>query len=165
MYYYLGIDPGLHGAVALFNLEASSGRTNFILLESIFDMPIMQHGKKKALDVEELYSLFMKWKFFSIRTAFIENVFARPGQGVSSMFSFGYQKGVLIGMARAFGWKIELLTPLKWKKSMGLLKQDKSASLKTAIKLFPEEKEYFKRVKDNGRADAALICYSGLISQ
>jgi hypothetical protein len=50
------------------------------------------------------------------------------------------------------------VSPAKWKKALGL-SADKGASRRRAIELWPERAQWFARVKDDGRAEAALIAY------
>jgi hypothetical protein len=50
------------------------------------------------------------------------------------------------------------VTPAAWTKSVGRA-AGKDASRMRAMELFPSKAELFKRAKDDGRADAALIAY------
>jgi len=79
---------------------------------------------------------------------------------VSSMFRFGQGYGA-IQMALA-GHKIptRLVTPAKWKSHFGL-SRDKGVSRGLAMQRFPEQSQMFSRVKDDGRAEAALIALYG----
>ena len=53
-----------------------------------------------------------------------------------------------------------LVTPQLWKKAMRLV-ADKDAARQRAVQLFPERAEWFRRVKDDGRAEAAMIALYG----
>ncbi len=51
----------------------------------------------------------------------IEHVAARPGQGVASMFNFGFGYGVWIGMLTVLGLPTYRIAPRTWKAELGLL--------------------------------------------
>jgi len=55
---------------------------------------------------------------------------------------------------------VQYVTPSKWKAHFGLTR-DKGVSRGMAMQRFPEYAEKFKRVKDDGRAEAALIALYG----
>jgi len=55
---------------------------------------------------------------------------------------------------------VQYVTPSIWKKHFGLSKE-KGVSRGFAIQRFPEHAESFQRVKDDGRAEAALIALYG----
>jgi hypothetical protein len=50
---------------------------------------------------------------------------------------------------------------MEWKKANGLVKKPKSASRGLAMELWPDAAPLFKRVKDDGRAEACLIARAG----
>ena len=58
------------------------------------------------------------------------------------------------------GYEMHYATPASWKKHFKLSK-DKGVSRATASQRFPQNAELFKRVKDDGRAEAALIALYG----
>lgn len=92
-----------------------------------------------------------------------EDVSARPGQGVTSMFKFGESLGFAHGVARVavpdapFHW----VTPSVWKRKMGLLNAGKDASREEARRLLPKLVPDLTRVKDDGVAEAALLALYG----
>jgi crossover junction endodeoxyribonuclease RuvC len=55
---------------------------------------------------------------------------------------------------------VQYVTPAKWKKYFGLSK-NKGSSRGLAIQRFPQVSDKFSRVKDDGRAEAALIALYG----
>jgi crossover junction endodeoxyribonuclease RuvC len=109
-----GIDPGLSGAVAF--LDAASGA-----VIDIADMPTLalsRGGKnKRELDAHSLARLIRERP---IDHAFIEAVGAMPGQGVSSVFSFGESFGVLIGILAALEVPMTFVAPATWKRALGV---------------------------------------------
>lgn len=76
------------------------------------------------------------------------------------MFSFGESFGIVKGVMAGRGININLVTPAKWKKAMEL-NAGKDGSRAMALQMWPEHAELFKRVKDDGRAEAALLAEFG----
>lgn len=60
-----------------------------------------------------------------------------PGQGVTSMFSFGLNFGWIQGMLTAYGIPFELVRPQKWKKEYSIT-GDKNTSIAVCKRLFPD---------------------------
>lgn len=141
----LGIDPGLHGAIALI----FSGGV------SLYDMPIYRKDKRSHIEVEDLYKM-LKCLRKECEHVTIENVHSMPGQGVSSVFKFGKGFGIIIGICTALKYDIQYVSPHVWKKYYGLGK-DKSQSVKLANDLYSLD---IKKSKD-GQAEALLIARYG----
>ena len=148
----LGIDVGLNGAIAL----VVDGE-----LISVVDMPTVtldRNGKaKRQVSVPELVDII---KQFDPDEAYVEKVFAMAGQGVTSVFSFGRSLGVVEGVLTTMKIKTTLMTPQTWQKGLGMT-GGKDGSRARAMELFPDQTALFKRVKDDGRSDAALIALWG----
>ncbi len=151
----IGIDPGFYGAIAFFK----EGRLNYIL-----DMPIIKESGKTNLNIPAIQVSFQESHVPDV-IAYVENVHAMPGQGVTSMFRFGYQIGALHALIVGMGWNLKTVSPQSWKKEFGLIGRPKEAALEQAIKLFPSQTSFFSCKKDTGRADAALIGYYGILRQ
>ena len=58
-------------------------------------------------------------KEYEVR-AFVERVASRPGQGVRSMFTFGYSFGCCVMAVTAAGIPFRLVAPTVWQKSVNL---------------------------------------------
>jgi crossover junction endodeoxyribonuclease RuvC len=147
----VGVDPGLTGAIALVGGERGER------LVEVMDMPTMRvgKGKKEELDVEALrYVLALARRRTSVLV--MEAQSAAPGQGVSSTFKLAAQYGFLHGATLAMGFKVELVRPAVWKAALRL-GADKDRSRDAATKAWPDVAHAFARVKDHGRAEAALI--------
>ena len=143
-----GIDPGFTGAVSIYDTELDS------LI--IHDIPVVKSPKGKTLiNLPELLSILNNSEK-QPSLAVIELVNAMPNQGVSSTFRFGQGFGQLQMGIVASGLPMEYVTPRKWKKYFDLTR-DKGESRRLAKLCFPNHAHYFKRVKDDGRAEAALI--------
>jgi crossover junction endodeoxyribonuclease RuvC len=98
---------------------------------------------------------------FNVPDSFmIEDVSARPGQGVTSMFKFGESLGFIHGIARVAvpAAPIHWVTPSVWKRKMGLT-SEKTDSREEARRLMPKLAPHLTRVKDDGVAEAALLAY------
>ncbi len=150
----IGIDPGLSGAVVVL-LDARN--------ISIFDMPTMtveRNGKaKRQVSASELADIFSPYDSSKCHV-YVEKVSAMAGQGVTSVFSFGRSFGMIEGILAAFKLPVTYVAPATWVKAVGR-GQGKDASRARAMELFPNNQADFKRVKDDGRSDAALIAYWG----
>ena len=120
---YLGIDPGAKGALA------SIDENNKVL----FAVPMSRENlvnyiKNLRNDITERNDAVI---------ACVEKVGAMPGQGVTSMFSFGKSAGFIEGVLESFQIPYQLVPPQTWKKSFSLLHKDKKESIETCKKLFP----------------------------
>ena len=149
----LGIDPGLHGALAFFDYEAGTLVVN--------DMPtvtVERGGKSKGEVSPQLLAMVIRQ--FDVRRAVVERVNARPGQGVTSMFSFGRSMGIVEGVLGGLNIPMSYVTPQAWRKAMQV-REGKDGSRLRAMELFPAYADEFKLKKWDGRAEAALIAYCG----
>lgn len=81
------------------------------------------------------------------------------------MFLMGHGLGIWEGIITALGYRLEWVSPQRWKKAMlGVGKQeaDKEASVREAIRLYPKWSDKLRRKKDHGRAESILICVYGV---
>lgn len=149
----LGIDPGLSGALALYNTATGS-----LVIDDMPTFSLTRGGKaKRDVNVSELARIIDSGR---PARAFLERVGAMPGQGVSSVFKFGEAFGIVRGCL-AFV-PTELVAPTVWRKAVGIKTgAGKDTSRARATALFPRYANQFARVKDDGRAEAALIAYYG----
>ncbi|MDD5397527.1 MAG: crossover junction endodeoxyribonuclease [Dehalococcoidia bacterium] len=154
MTYVIGIDPGLEGAIVLL-------RDN--QLKEVADMPTMAAGKHKrqvnAAQVRDILQGYVESADHEKIEIHLEQVSARPGQGVTSMFNFGVSYGIILGVAAALLIPVILCPAAKWKKRIGLLGSDKDMARTKAQMLYPDADLALK--KDIGRADAILIARYG----
>ena len=96
---YIGIDPGINGAIAFLDTEIGH--------LSVVDMPILEVKRnnkvKKEVSSYGLSNIFdlTDGPAWNIREVVLERVGAMPGQGVSSVFSFGRSVGLGGGAAGA----------------------------------------------------------------
>ena len=150
----IGIDPGASGAIALL--------VGGVLI-SVHDMPTVTVERNKAQKRQVCPAgLSLLMQQLSPHKAICEKVGARPGQGVSSMFSFGRSVGIIEGVLAAKQIPVTFVTPQSWQKQSGAAK-GKDGSRQRVMELFPSQAHLFARVKDDGRADAVLIALTGTI--
>jgi len=150
----LGIDVGAHGAIAL---VAGSK------LLDVHDMPAIKvtkaGGKGSRTEISEGH-LAQLIRELSPDVAWIERVGAMPKQGVASTFQFGIAYGIARGIVAALGVPTILVTPVQWKREFHL-RADKQQARLLASRLFPDMADRFARIRDDGRAEAALIASFG----
>lgn len=151
--FILGFDPGLSGAVAILDAK---GR-----LVDVIDMPTVEVKVGSSMK-RQVAPAALSAELFMYRDAFayVEKVNAMPGQGVSSMFSLGRSMGVIEGVLAGLNVPYTMIRPAEWTKAMRL-SDGKDGSRARAMELYPARADLFKRVKDDGRADAVLIAEYG----
>lgn len=149
---YLGIDPGLEGAIAVLNADGS--------FMEVRDLPTVVAGKgKRDYDIPALHRALGELSMVGSRVI-IERVHAMPKQGVTSMFNFGRGLGILEALLVAHKLSYSWAIPNQWKKVMGFGPLDgKEAARLKAQQLYPTAELHLK--KHVGRADALLIAEYG----
>jgi crossover junction endodeoxyribonuclease RuvC len=90
--------------------------------------------------------------------AILEHVQGVQGTGATSAFSFGRGFGVVEGVLAALFIPHTLVRPQSWTKALGV-SRDKGSHRAAASRLWPQHADLFARAKDDGRADAALLCH------
>jgi len=150
----VGIDPGLSGA--LFFLDP-----NHLSAGEAVDLPVhllMRGGKKKReVDVSGLIEILAGRR---LEHAFLEQVSAMPGQGVSSVFAFGKAYGVILGAIAAHSIPLTLVAPIVWKRALAVPKAKDGARAR-ASQLLPDAAHQWPRVHHHSRAEAALLALYG----
>ena len=156
---YLGFDPGKTGAMVALD---DGGR---LLQFSRF--PLIASGKKKELHIYEMAVWVGEIDFDNghMTRATIEKVHAMPGQGVTSMFSFGRSFGLIEGIIAGKGIPRTYATPQAWQKVMlagkPKGKDSKHSAALAAVELWPELSKLMQVKANWGIADAALIAEYG----
>lgn len=148
-----GVDPGLSGAVCFYN--ASTGDVETIDMPSL----TLQRGGKSKSEVDPHALAGLLWKRHCDH-AFVEKVGAMPGQGTSSMFSFGKSYGVVLGVIAALGIPLTLVSPVKWKRTLGVT-DGKDGARARASQLMPAAADQWSLKKDHGKAESALLALYG----
>lgn len=174
MKYVIGVDPGLSGAIAVYDTSAKA-------LLWVKDLPLIpqiaprkgQNPYKKASTRREIDAYHLATTIDSIAKetllAVVEDVSAmtytnkrgeKRGQGAAASFTFGRVHGQVLGILACCMIPISLVRPAVWKSLMNL-SSDKELSRRRATELFPWNGHEFRRKKDDGRAEAALLSYFG----
>lgn len=151
----IGIDPGKSGAIAIF----ANG------LWSVQDCPTMKVSVNKRIkDVcnpRAMADILEGYPKVEVHV-FLEKVTAMPGQGVTSMFTFGQSLGLWQGIIACLGLAVTEVTPAKWKRTMlAGMGKDKDASRIRAQQLFPNLFQELRLKKHHGRAESLLIAEYG----
>lgn len=126
---FIGVDPGMSGAIAVINPANIVIRT----------LPFF----KNELDGPELHGwleeLTLAYPNESKPIAYVEKVGAMPGQGVVSMWNFGYATGQLHMIFKMLHIPYMLVTPQKWK-GLVLAGSDKSklAAINYCLRRYPD---------------------------
>lgn len=159
--FVIAIDPGLTGGISI--LKGSTGKL------IIHDMPVRIKSKKtqarikNIVDGHSLAEILKVYPPCKTKVALEASNAMRKKQneytqGISTLYSTAHTSGKIEGVLEGLGFSIDLIVPRVWKKylSLGTNKRD---SCNLASKLYPEVKDMFKRLKDNNRAESALILY------
>lgn len=156
---YLGIDPGLTGAIA-----AVCACRGYLV---IADIPTCGNGQaggsmRRWVDVAALGAWFSHFRLASNATAeggimaCMERPIPMPrlpAQTIASQFD---TVGALRGFLGSRGVEVRMVEPARWKRMYGL-GRDKAASRRVAMSLYPEAKPVLDRIKDHNRAEALLL--------
>jgi len=81
-----------------------------------------------------------------------------PGQGVTSVFSFGRSVGIIEGVLATMLIPVDIVTPQAWQKAAAV-RGGKDGSRQRACELFPNYAGLFALKKHDGRADAACMAW------
>lgn len=145
----IGIDPGATGGI--FAVDSKNRRALMLSCSSV--------------DVETVQAIEGAIEFLheSVDVVMLEKVHAFPGQGVSSVFTFGERYGVIKGAVIALNVKMATVHPKTWQKEFSISvpsdagtpaqrkKQLKNKSYDTARSLYPSVE--FKK----DQADAVML--------
>lgn len=150
-----GIDPGFEGGITILNpISKDIVRTT--------PMPLVGEGSLKKIDMFAFCRLID-----GLDRVFVEAVHAMPGQGVTSMFKFGYNAGMLEGAISALKVPVHFVTPQAWMKKVlvGYPKIGKPSQVFCA-RTFPTQDWRAGprcRVPHDGMTDSCCIAYYGML--
>jgi crossover junction endodeoxyribonuclease RuvC len=164
----LGVDPGLTGAIARY--EPATGD---LRIEDVPTFSLPKAGKNRSeVDLMSLARIVddMVGAEVVSTVVFIEQVNAMPSipgkngerrsMGAQSAFNFGKTAGVLLGVCAAHFLRIEQVAPRTWKTALKV-PAAKDGARARASQMLPRHTHLWTRVKDDGRAEAALIAVYG----
>jgi len=152
---YIGIDPGLTGAVAWI---METGAVYTMSLPVMSNVKAAEKGRKRThINPRELATMLLRFPPAPYQV-FLE--YTQAGmKGALANYSLGHSSGIIMGVLSALGFSYEMVRPQEWKKEFGLIKMQKDASRTMAQQLFPSVN--LARKKDEGRAEALLIAEWG----
>lgn len=136
----VGVDPGLTGGLA----HMIDG-----VLADVVPMPVLA----KRAQGNDIACLLRQW---NPDVVVVEDLHAMP-RGAIASFSLGWSCGVVVAVVQTLQHPLVRMRASEWKKIMGLIGKDKDASRLLATELWPNQADKFKRKKDDGLAEAALI--------
>jgi len=124
---FIGIDPGLHGALAAIRSDGARLAHRA--------MPVAGG----EIDCLELRDWIGDLSFTRSVYVAVEKVHSMPKQGVASTFKFGCGYGMIRGVCAACGWSITLVTPQAWKREVlkGYSKSDKRGAIQFCKSRWP----------------------------
>ena len=156
---YVGIDPGVDGAIAIIDARGQ--------LVSVTPMPTLDDGPKgrRRVNPHGVRTVLREWG--TVQMVALETVSVRPGEGAVGAFAFGRGVGAIEGVIAALCNPSVGVTPQAWKKAHGIpAGSGKDVSRSRAIALWPADAHHFASKADGGygpigqvegRAEAALI--------
>ncbi|MBF8766341.1 hypothetical protein IR009_14050 [Pseudomonas putida] len=153
----LGIDPGLSGGLSIIDEQ-------FNLIACI-QMPIcFVDGKKRRVDPRPVFDFIAQHEPV---LAVVELVGSRPGQGVTSMFSFGDAFGAVRAIAECLCPTVRYSRPQEWRGHQSLSGLSKEQIAEVAFEVFQAEQIYGKprggkRAVRDGISDSLMIAKYGV---
>lgn len=144
---WIGIDPGKKGGYAMI---VDDPKCSYVKAFPWDDAAFVEEMRRIGLRLENPTGCVV---------AAVEQVNAMPGQGVTSMFSFGKSYGFILGTLSALNIPFQTVRPHEWKKAFGL-NSDKTKSIEVCHRLFPEielKRTERCRTESDGLAESALI--------
>lgn len=153
----LGVDIGVSGAIALVREDGD--------LIDVWEMPCLRDGPKNRRTINAPLLAELVYHSHAAR-AFVEAVGPRPAEGPVGAFAFGDSKGVVRGVLAAAGIPTIFIQPAQWKRAVNIPPGKagaKDAARSQAIGRWPKKADCFKFIKDDGKAEAALIAVAGIL--
>jgi hypothetical protein len=148
---FLGVDPGLDGAIAVIHPDGGI---------DLNDVPTIG-GSRRDYEISAMQQIVMPivMRYGAGQTrACIEEVHARGGNGSIASFSLGESRGIYRTLFTFLGVSLERIPPERWKRAMAIpVKLGKDASRAKALELFPALHAELNLKKHHGRADALLL--------
>lgn len=153
----LAIDPGLKGAFVWLAEDDQLGHP----IVDVMDMPIIRIHDRDTVDPHSVLEAIIRRR---PRLVVIEKVETRPKNGAVAALKAGYGGGLIQGVIIGAGIPHQIVLPKVWKNKAGV-PADKGECRAMAQRLWPDSAHLFKRVRDDGRADAALLARWAITSK
>lgn len=155
----LGIDPGVHGALVIYD--------DVLRTLSCWDMPVWYQvvGKKKRLRVDavELASMMEMAKDIGVDLAIMESIGGMARGRQSGQLAFGYSIGLLYMGLITCRIPIETIHPATWKKAMRVPKDEGGIAVRFD-EMFPEFRALIRGPRGaikHDRAEASILAKFG----
>ena len=153
--FVVGVDPGLDGAICV--VDRTTMEIKFLMDMPCNQVPSKRHKGGFKREVNGLYIGRALYKYApQVLLGIVEGVGSRPKQGLESTFRFGLSAGIVEGVLNGLAIKTIKPKAAAWKMGLGLT-SNKESSLALARHTWPRDAALFKRKKDDGRAEAALL--------
>lgn len=146
----LGIDPGNSGALAVLTEDGD-------YVDSMI-IPIVASGKSNRVNGAAVAAFLAQ---YNIVHAYIEKVGAMPGNGGTSMFTFGHSAGKVEGIVEGRMIPVTHLTPQSWKKAGNLVNKPKDCARSRCVQLYPHVRILDTKIRGGAVGDAILIARAG----
>ena len=156
--YVVGIDPGSKGGIACLRVDDEGP-----VLLYVEDLPYLG-GRPDTFEIRRLLD---QWGV--IHAVYLEKAQVMPARGpdgaerptgTMGRFNYGVGYGMVLATVQGLDVPVEEVPPNTWKRSLRL-GSDKGEARALAKKTFPNMRGHFERVRDDGRAEAALIARYG----
>jgi len=142
---YIGIDPGVNGGIAWMQERGETLTVNAVKMPD------------SLRDLSDLIASLAETD--KLKSCALEKVASRSGQGVRSIFTFGYQYGIVRASVVCHRIPLELVSPQRWQKPFGLIFPSTVTRTKKKNKHKATAQELFPSLKiTHAIADALLIC-------
>lgn len=155
---YVGIDIGMAGGLAVLDCHG----------ELMDVTPMLINGN--ALDLMAISDWVYNIVKVSSPQAYIEKVSAMPGQGVKSMFNFGFNTGALHAIMTTMSIPLHIILPTRWKQVVlvGMdWKHRKGSAVEFCRRMYPDVSLLAtprSRTPHSGMADAICIARFGYLN-
>jgi len=154
---YIGIDPGLSGALA--RIVPSAG-----IAEAV-PLPTLSDGTRRFLDLMAIREILTGWISGTSPSVLLERAQPMPRDGPVGAFRYGEVYGALKAVLACLEIPFETVHPATWKARM-LESKGKDAARILATQLFPQKEALFRPKNSHNMAEALLLAeYSKRIFQ
>lgn len=150
---WMGIDPGLKGGIAVIYSNRKPQAIPLPLKDGKLDLVKISQEIDRMLEYDLEFG-------YRPTLVYVEDVHAMPGQGVTSMFNFGFGVGALHGILAAKDLDVGRVNPIRWKNRVLQNKtRDKTVAIAYCKDHFPEVHliPAGSRKDHDGMADALCI--------
>lgn len=153
--FYMGIDPGIKGAVALILDNGQTAMPEFIVSATL--PTLMNSDRRKIIDIPELIKKLGGYFLAYDIIVGIEKQWMRGGTGARGGYTAGMNYGRLLGWIESSAAPFVEINPDVWKVSLHV-PADKAGAVAKCYQLFPETRDCIQPNQD-GMAEAVLIAY------